>query len=98
MATDNVEGLIKSIRDGINKPEFKIENVSFRVDKLSAIAGHDLFEKIRYELSKTMNGIPAEKSDDGSAYLLAILQLSPSFIKEIREEFFLINKVQRKWC
>jgi len=80
------EDIIKSVK-GLKNPEFTMEGVKFQIKKLSPIKGFNLFEKIRYEISRNADSAEAEP-DSPLLFYKAILTLNPDVIEGIREDLF----------
>jgi len=79
------------------EPEFTLNEVSFRVNKLNAMDGFALFEIIRKELATTSDNIDLNgdnDADDSILIIKAIASLEPTFVEKIRKALF--SRVQFK--
>lgn len=77
---------------GLDKPEFKIKNTKFDIEKLPIMQNFELAEKIREQMAFTANNLntgSVNNEEDGAIlFFKTILSLPPVFIEELRVAMF----------
>jgi len=73
---------------GLNDPEFGINDVRFRITKLSPLKGFKLFEKIRHALAVNADGVSSDSENGALVFYKSILTLSPDTIESFMVPMF----------
>jgi hypothetical protein len=73
----------------MKSPEFSINNIKFKVIKLSAMEGFRLFEKIRHALASQAGMAQADNQDANAAlFIKAVMTLPPETIEDFMNTLF----------
>lgn len=75
--------------ESFTQREATIKDVAFRFDKMGAMEGFRIFERIRKELASTLSGLESDKGEKlGTEFIKSILSLEPTFIDLLRVDLF----------
>jgi hypothetical protein len=89
---DNKADFTKNITNNFEKlenSEFKINDVKFKITKLSPMNGFKLFERIRFALATQASIVTVDGLEENAAmFIKAILTLEPDVIESFMKDLF----------